>query len=648
MNMQTFLSGNELISVIGNALLHSLWQSVVAGIVLMLVFSFLKSASARVHYTIALIGLLVLLLLPVLNFYHFSNPVHFDTPGLSSTEAGLPVSNAVSEKMTTTEMEVNTTLFAQLNASLAWFSPYMFWFWLCGLVVMVLYNAGGFYTNWRMAKYHTLNAAEKWQLKLDKIARQMQIHQKVQLKLSAKILVPFTKGFFKPVIILPISILSQLPVNQIEIILAHELAHIKRRDYLVNLFQIVAESVLFFNPVVWWLSAKIRREREHAADDLSLSHDSHKIDLAKALANLVALSKQNELSNNVICFNKFSTMKRIERLFSQPKKKFNYFERLAVAGFLFAVLMLTGSGGTIADPAASIMKLPDEVTNLEHSLNQPDTLVAIVKKPAKEVETEVEVFVSANDSIAFDAESSFDIVLDEDQNYVFITMTGDSFGGYSGDYDIDVDFDFPHEQFQIVQNFDTIIVSGGRMKADSLKIQLKIEEMMQKVDRKYFQADSLREMAKKIKFKADILADSVYKVMLVRTPEYIDSLVSTIQWKEVSETAEQYAKELEKQLRVVELELQKLEPPMRPDKPYDWPNDSYVPAFDKRNQYHKLLRKELIEKGTIDKGDQMILSKKQLIINGKVVDRKTQKSVLKRYEEISGSTVKSDTAIIID
>ena len=103
------------------------------------------------------------------------------------------------------------------------------------------------------------------------LQQQFGITRPVQLFLSTRINVPMMLGTLKPIILLPVATINHLTTEQVEAILLHELAHIKRHDYLLNIFQTVAETVLFFNPFVWLLSGIIRREREHCCDATSLS-----------------------------------------------------------------------------------------------------------------------------------------------------------------------------------------------------------------------------------------------------------------------------------------------------------------------------------------------------------------------------------------
>ena len=102
----------------------------------------------------------------------------------------------------------------------------------------------------------------------------MRISRPVRLLESAIAEVPVVIGYLKPVILIPAGLLANLPVDQVEAILLHELAHIRRADYLVNLLQTMVESLLFYHPAVWWISHVIRTEREHCCDDFVLARDT--------------------------------------------------------------------------------------------------------------------------------------------------------------------------------------------------------------------------------------------------------------------------------------------------------------------------------------------------------------------------------------
>ena len=121
------------------------------------------------------------------------------------------------------------------------------------------------------------------------LARQLHIRRPVRLLESASVAVPTVIGWLRPVVLMPASALAGLSPEQVQAILAHELAHIRRHDYLVNLLQTLVETLLFYHPAVWWLSRRIRAEREHCCDDLAVSLCGDPYTYARALADLEGL-----------------------------------------------------------------------------------------------------------------------------------------------------------------------------------------------------------------------------------------------------------------------------------------------------------------------------------------------------------------------
>lgn len=122
-----------------------------------------------------------------------------------------------------------------------------------------------------------------WEPYLGRLVRRLGLSNKIEVLESDRITVPMAFGVLRPVIVVPLGFFMQLPFAQVETILCHELAHIYRRDYLVNLLQSILEAVFFFNPGLWWLSAKIREQREICCDDLVIAHTGQKNDYIKGL-----------------------------------------------------------------------------------------------------------------------------------------------------------------------------------------------------------------------------------------------------------------------------------------------------------------------------------------------------------------------------
>ncbi|QEC45014.1 M56 family metallopeptidase [Pseudobacter ginsenosidimutans] len=149
----------------------------------------------------------------------------------------------------------------------------------------------------QLLKAKMVKAAPELRVFLQQAAAHMGINKKVALWLSAAAEAPMTLGFWKPVILLPISIVNHLSLEQTEAILLHELKHIKRNDYLINILMACADVVLFFNPFAQWISATIRRERENSCDDLVLQF---RYDPAQYATSLLVLEQQRSATQQTL------------------------------------------------------------------------------------------------------------------------------------------------------------------------------------------------------------------------------------------------------------------------------------------------------------------------------------------------------------
>ena len=135
----------------------------------------------------------------------------------------------------------------------------------------------------------TFEIHDAWREAFDAVARESRLAGVVRLGHSAAVEVPTVVGWLAPVVLVPLSPYAALSTEQLRALLAHELAHITRRDYLVNVLQKAAESLLFFHPAAWWLSHQIRAEREYCCDDAAVRTEGNALAYARALSDLEAL-----------------------------------------------------------------------------------------------------------------------------------------------------------------------------------------------------------------------------------------------------------------------------------------------------------------------------------------------------------------------
>ena len=173
--------------------------------------------------------------------------------------------------------------------------PWIVSAWLFGVIVLLARAGAGW---WRVRRLHQLALASmcsNWQAAGNRIASRLGLASVIRIVELPHIDVPLVVGCLRPIVVLPIAAISQLNAAQVEAILAHELAHVRRHDYLVNLMQTLAETLLFYHPGVWWLSARIRDEREHCCDDVAVEVCGDPVGYAAALAELEAW-RSGELS----------------------------------------------------------------------------------------------------------------------------------------------------------------------------------------------------------------------------------------------------------------------------------------------------------------------------------------------------------------
>jgi hypothetical protein len=152
------------------------------------------------------------------------------------------------------------------------FSPWLLAAWALGVALLSLRFAGGWMVARRMATQAVGRVPAEWEARFQRLAHAVRVGVRVRLLQSARVAAPTVVGWLRPVVLLPASALTGLPAEQLELLLLHELAHVRRHDFAVNLLQCAAETLLFYHPGVWWVSRRIREEREHCCDDLAVRH----------------------------------------------------------------------------------------------------------------------------------------------------------------------------------------------------------------------------------------------------------------------------------------------------------------------------------------------------------------------------------------
>jgi beta-lactamase regulating signal transducer with metallopeptidase domain len=283
----------EIIQRLGWTLVHFVWQATAIGLILAIVLKLLHKSSASLRYIIACMALCLIVLMPAVTIRMVdvavytvepANPIAVDLPkaGADTVVAIPKVESPPAAVAVTPQVPLKDRFIEVVEPAL----PYVVVGWLVGVFGLSLWHLGGWAQLQRLRRRMVKQAAPILKEKLQQLSDMLGIRKAIELVESALVQVPTVVGHLKPVILLPASALTGLSPEQVEAILAHELAHIKRCDYLVNMLQTVVEILGFYHPAVWWVSHRIRVERENCCDDLAVSLCSDRVCYARALTTM--------------------------------------------------------------------------------------------------------------------------------------------------------------------------------------------------------------------------------------------------------------------------------------------------------------------------------------------------------------------------
>jgi GWxTD domain-containing protein len=264
----------------GWTLLHFLWQGALVAIILACVLALLNRRSAQPRYLAACAALVLMAVLPLITFARIVAAEH-------SAANSFPLFLSPSASVTDHGIATPPEPFPyRIAAALDRFMPIVLAVWLVGVVVLFVRLGIGLVTAQRMMSAATQPPPHDLLHVFHRLARRIEVPRPIGLFHSTLVQVPTVIGWLRPVVLIPLGCLSGLSPSQVEAILAHELAHILRRDYLVSILQSIVEALLFYHPAVWWVSGHIRREREHCCDDLAVQYTGDALAYARALSLL--------------------------------------------------------------------------------------------------------------------------------------------------------------------------------------------------------------------------------------------------------------------------------------------------------------------------------------------------------------------------
>ncbi|TLX71157.1 hypothetical protein E9993_21045 [Labilibacter sediminis] len=419
MNTIQSIFSPEITEALGWTIVHAIWQGIVVLLSLLILLALLHKYSAQVRYFISFTALIVLLGWSASTFIKaygyavekqtlkttlLNNPSYFKTASYQTETSNNAVVNAID--------------FRNVRVR-AWFQrhfPIFLSIWLVGIGLFSVRLIGGLAYNRRLRGLQLLPFEEKWMNTLLSFADRLNIRHKVKAYKSPHTTTPLTLGYLKPIILFPVKAFSGLSEKEIEAIIAHELAHIVRHDYLFNIIQSIIEILFFYHPAVWAISKHIRIEREHSCDDIAINLTGDQVTYAKALTQAHIFSFQQENLSMAFARKKGSLLERIKRIQKQRAMKTNITEGLIAAFIIISSIFLvsfslgnqfntdytqntgktttnTTVGTPTPPPAIKVLKKVDR-DSIVQEVSKNIEKVAEIEPLSKEIEQAVEIALS--------------------------------------------------------------------------------------------------------------------------------------------------------------------------------------------------------------------------------------------------------------
>jgi beta-lactamase regulating signal transducer with metallopeptidase domain/uncharacterized protein YnzC (UPF0291/DUF896 family) len=359
MNIFQQLIGNPYLTLLGWAFIHFIWQGALVLLIYLVLNALLRSSSANLRYLLGCSTLLLMLGLPVATIWVIKTSPQWAESRRSFLQTGeaklgtdtvLPLTaqenSSVPNLIQGASGEEARFPFYSYKGVFTSLLPWVVLVWAVGVLLLSLRFIGGLAFAQRLKRAEAGPLIQAWQERINLLSERLRISKPVQLCESVAVEVPAVIGWLRPIILVPASTLVGLNPNCLEALFAHELAHIKRYDYLVNLVQSAIEILLFYHPAVWWVSKQVRQEREHCCDDLAVSTCGNVTVYAHALVELEQL--RITMPPLAVAANGGSLLRRIHRLISpSPPALFQVSSWKAGLSILLAGFVIAASAQSI-------------------------------------------------------------------------------------------------------------------------------------------------------------------------------------------------------------------------------------------------------------------------------------------------------------
>ncbi|AEA45442.1 M56 family metallopeptidase [Fluviicola taffensis] len=363
-----FLVNDSIIKAVSWTIIHSLWLGLAAALLAGLTLLLTKKATSAIRYNL-LAGLSIVFLVTIgFIFYNEFETQTFVLQADKLVKSNFKTEHLVSFSGAVTTEEASTPL-SLISTFISKFGSWIVFSWFVVFMFKCIRMTGDLRQVYRARNYQTIAPPEMWRKRVSELQVSLRIKRNVQLLESKLVTIPSVTGFFKPVVLVPVGLLNNIPQDQVEAILLHELAHIRRSDYAVNLMQTFIEILFFFNPGILWISSLLKDERENCCDDLAISVTNNKKEFVNALISFQEYNMNTQRFALQFGDQKMKLADRAKRILFNSNKMLSVREKyflsacVAMSVVLFLVVLNVNSS------SAQEIKLPasDALSNEKYN-----------------------------------------------------------------------------------------------------------------------------------------------------------------------------------------------------------------------------------------------------------------------------------------
>lgn len=358
---------NPLYYALAWTVIHSIWQVFIIALAAGLLHTLLRDHKANIRYNALILSMLLIVVSSIATFFYYFNL----SPEEMVSGQTLILNN--DEVLSTNQIKSTSAPITQSIWSVENFASFVnnniyiiVMLWLAGMVLALLRLLGNISYVYYLKNNMNFPVDEYWQNTLDTISNKLNLKKTVEIFESALVRSPIVLGHLKPIIFFPIGAINRLSIEEVESILAHELAHISRNDYLMNIIMNIIESLYFFNPAMWWLSSQIKTEREHCCDDIAIDYTGSPMKYAKSLVAVqemamysprLAMAFANGQKKNELLL-------RVNRLLKNKSRAFNIREKGIASIIVCGLVILIFLAAKPVDNANHCLPIPPQDAGL--------------------------------------------------------------------------------------------------------------------------------------------------------------------------------------------------------------------------------------------------------------------------------------------